>query len=130
MSTSRKIRHLKIAPAARSQFPGHQPDQRKPAPLSQIEWTEKLLLRVLERRSNGIHRGKRHGCTSRNKDSVAMKVPPEAIRVNGNRRGYSYRNASTGSSFEARSAGTRPLMTPTKSRTSEEIVRVMTEMCR
>jgi hypothetical protein len=43
---------------------------------------------------------------------------------------YSYRNASTGSSFEALSAGTKPLITPTTSKTIEEMNTVIKEILR
>src|ERR1700730_17759876 len=42
---------------------------------------------------------------------------------------YSYRSASTGSSLEARSAGTSPLATPTASNTREESMTVAREIC-
>jgi hypothetical protein len=41
---------------------------------------------------------------------------------------YSYRSASTGSRFEARSAGTIPLATPTSSRTPVESSTVISEI--
>ena len=43
---------------------------------------------------------------------------------------HSYRNASTGSSFDARSAGTRPLATPTASSASVESMTVANEIWR
>lgn len=43
---------------------------------------------------------------------------------------YSYRRASTGSSLDARMAGTRPLITPTTSKTALERMTVITEMRR
>ena len=43
---------------------------------------------------------------------------------------HSYRNASTGSNFDARSAGTSPLITPTTSRTIVESITVIIEICR
>src|ERR1700730_9155325 len=43
---------------------------------------------------------------------------------------HSYRSASTGSSFEARSAGTKPLTTPTASNTRVESMTVASEICR
>jgi len=43
---------------------------------------------------------------------------------------YSYRRASTGSSFDARMAGTRPLITPTISNTAVERMTVMMEIRR
>ncbi len=45
-------------------------------------------------------------------------------------RFYSYLNASTGSSFDARSAGTSPLNTPTINNTIVDIVTVINEICR
>src|SRR5712692_2385532 len=47
-----------------------------------------------------------------------------------NRRFYSYLSASTGSSFEARSAGTNPLITPTTSSTAVESSTVASEIRR
>lgn len=41
---------------------------------------------------------------------------------------HSYRNASTGSSFEARMAGTKPLITPTMSNTAVERKTVIKEI--
>jgi hypothetical protein len=43
---------------------------------------------------------------------------------------YSYLSASTGSSFEARNAGTRPLTTPTASSTNVESITVASEIRR
>jgi hypothetical protein len=43
---------------------------------------------------------------------------------------YSYLNASTGSSFEARIAGTSPLITPTISKTTVESITVIIEIFR
>jgi hypothetical protein len=45
-------------------------------------------------------------------------------------RGYSYRSASTGSSFEARIAGTSPLITPTTSNTIPDKNTVIKEIRR
>jgi len=44
------------------------------------------------------------------------------------RRRYSYRSASTGSSFEALTAGTRPLITPTKSSATVDSKTVMMDI--
>ena len=49
--------------------------------------------------------------------SVSLAV---AAKAEWRVRFYSYRRASTGSSFDARSAGTRPLITPTTSSTAVE----------
>jgi hypothetical protein len=43
---------------------------------------------------------------------------------------YSYRNASTGSSFEAFMAGTMPLITPTITSTIVESTTVISDICR
>ena len=43
---------------------------------------------------------------------------------------HSYLSASTGSSFEARSAGTSPLATPTASKTRVDSMTVAMEICR
>jgi hypothetical protein len=43
---------------------------------------------------------------------------------------YSYRSASTGSSFDARSAGTSPLITPTTNNTAVESSTVNSEIRR
>src|SRR5712692_8567291 len=48
----------------------------------------------------------------------------------GSRQFYSYLSASTGSNFEARSAGTNPLITPTTSSTAVESSTVASEIRR
>jgi hypothetical protein len=77
---------------------------------------------------------------------MRLKVPPPAQPVNGILRSslrlfdrpmtrspdrpmfYSYLNASTGSSFEARMAGTSPLITPTTNNTRVETASVSIEI--
>jgi hypothetical protein len=55
---------------------------------------------------------------------------PSAVERGGSLLVYSYRRASTGSSFDARIAGTKPLITPTTSKTAVERITVIIEMRR
>lgn len=125
-----------VATAARAHFAGKQPYERQTRPLTEAERAKELVFRVFKRRIKCVHTRERHRNTSR----WRVRSTQEAVKKNESwktaglndslNRYHSYLSASTGSSFDARKAGTRPLMTPTTSNTKVETISVIEEICR
>jgi len=120
--------------SSRGEFAGEKPYQGKLGPLRHAKRLQKLLFSVLKSWTNGINRGDRQA-TPRG----VLGDWEQGTAYQGSRSNeifwlvaltYSYRKASTGSSFEARSAGTRPLITPTINNTIVDSVTVISEMRR
>ena len=104
------------------------PDQRQPGPLTGSERFNELFFCVLKRGADRIHSGKWQARTS-NPD-VQQGTAKAGRGQSDSVLFHSYRNASTGSSLDARSAGTSPLITPTTSRTIVESITVIIDICR
>src|SRR5580704_18951463 len=144
-----------VASPSRTHLAGRHRQQGDSRPLPKAEWLQQLLLSVFKRWTDDINRGSRQnelpaGLQPPRLQSTAKslrgstelrpysdRVPHQATRVSTQRctssasiSRYSYRNASTGSSLDARSAGTIPLTTPTSNNTPVESRTVINEICR
>src|SRR5258705_9953264 len=138
-----------VAAAPRAHLAGGQCEYGQPGPLSEAKGLEQLFAGVFERGTDDIDR--RFGQGKLRAECLAAEparycegtigstglftagAHHTGLDVgSGSKRkcSHSYRNASTGSSFEARSAGTIPLATPTSNRTPVESRTVITEIFR
>jgi hypothetical protein len=128
----------RIEVAAGTQLSCKQSDKCETHPLTKAEWLEELTLRMLKGERNGICGRDRHRAPPRwsvNTKLLRTVAPIKSHFVENGclvhplaERRYSYRSASTGSSFEALTAGTKPLITPTKSSAAVDSKTVMMDI--
>src|ERR1700690_1503688 len=121
-----------IAASAGAAFSGQQSYNGELGPLTDAKRLEQLLLGVFNGKRDGVNGGDWQspplGCEwlSSKVLRITPRIKIKSIRADA----YSYRRASTGSSLEARKAGTKPLATPTRSSTALERITVIMEIRR